>query len=53
MWFAAFQNYQSNPWLVHLAGKMLDNDPVVDLLLASNPFKGGENPKWVRAGHYK
>jgi len=53
MWFAAFQNYQSNPWLVHLAGKMLDNDPIVDSLLAVNPFSGDQPPKFIRAVHYK
>jgi hypothetical protein len=53
MWFAAFQNYQSNPWLVHLAGKMLDNDPIVDSLLAVNPFSGSKAPKFVRASHYR
>ena len=53
MWFAAFQSYQHNPWLVHLAGKMLENDPVVDSLLAENPFHGGKPPRFVRARHYK
>ena len=40
MWFAGFQTYQHNPWLVHLAAKMLVNDPIVDSLLLKNPFKG-------------
>ena len=53
MWFAAFQNYQSNPWLVHLAGKMLDNDPIVDSLILNNPFKGQPKPEFVRARHYE
>ena len=39
MWFAAFQDYRSNPWLLHLAGKMLDNDPVVDSLLGRVKFR--------------
>jgi hypothetical protein len=30
MWFAAFQNYQQNPWLIHLLGKEMDT---VDLLV--------------------
>ena len=47
MWFAAFQSYQHNPWLVHLAGKMLENDPVVDSLLAENPFHGGKPPRFT------
>ena len=53
MWFAAFQSYQHNPWLVHLAGKMLDGDPVVDSLLEANPFEGGRPPEKVRALHYR
>jgi hypothetical protein len=29
-----------NPWMIHLAGKMLQNDrKVLDVLIASNPFK--------------
>ena len=52
MWFAAFQDYRSNPWLVHLAGKMLDNDPIIDSLLERNPFSGKEPPKFVRISHY-
>ena len=53
MWFAAFQNYQHNPWLVHLAAKMLKNDPIVDSLLLKNPFREGKPPKFVRARHYQ
>ena len=53
MWFAAFQNYQSNPWLIHLAGKMLDNDPIVDSLIEENPFRDGDPPKFVRGVHYR
>ena len=34
---------------VHLMGKMLENDPIVDSLLAENPFKGKQPPKHVRA----
>jgi hypothetical protein len=53
MWFAAFQNYQHNPWIVHLAVKFLTNDETVLPLIAHNPFQGREPPKWVRAEHYK
>ena len=53
MWFAAFQNYQHNPWLVHLAAKMLKNDPIVDSLLLKNPFQGQKPPKFIRARHYQ
>ena len=30
-------------------GKMLENDRIVDSLLAENPFKGKQPPKHVRA----
>ena len=30
-------------------GKMLENDQIVDSLLAENPFKGKQPPKHVRA----
>ena len=30
-------------------GKMLENDPIVDSLLAENPFRGKAPPKHVRA----
>jgi len=53
MWFAAFQQYQQNPWLLHLMGKMLENDPIVDSLIDKNPFKDKKSPRYVRARHYK
>ncbi|XP_062508003.1 lipase maturation factor 1-like isoform X3 [Corticium candelabrum] len=52
MWFAAFQNYQHNPWLVHLAAKFLVGDETVDSLIDYNPFAGGDPPRYVRAEHY-
>ncbi|BFZ13139.1 hypothetical protein BsWGS_16177 [Bradybaena similaris] len=53
MWFAAFQNYQHNPWLVHLAAKLLVNDENTESLISHNPFHGRPPPKYVRAEHYK
>jgi len=53
MWFAAFQSYQQNPWLLHLMGKMLENDPIVDSLVSHNPFKGKQPPSKIRARHFK
>ena len=53
MWFAAFQSYQHNPWLLHLMGKMLENDPLVDSLVSYNPFKDQTAPHRIRARHYK
>ncbi|RUS86308.1 hypothetical protein EGW08_005952 [Elysia chlorotica] len=53
MWFAAFQNYQNNPWLVHLAAKFLVNDEETESLIAHNPFHSRSPPKFIRADHYK
>ncbi|CAN0258114.1 unnamed protein product [Discosporangium mesarthrocarpum] len=63
MWFAAFQNYQANPWLVRLATKLLDpreeTRARVGQLLASDPFMGDgygqEPPLFIKADlyHYK
>jgi hypothetical protein len=39
--------------LLHLAGKMLENDPLVNSLLQTNPFRGREPPKHIRIRHYK
>lgn len=47
MWFAAFQNYQYNNWLVHLAAKFLVNDELTMSLIAHNPFKNKPPPKFV------
>ncbi|XP_022239177.1 lipase maturation factor 1-like [Limulus polyphemus] len=53
MWFSAFQNYQYNPWLVHLAAKLLVNDEEIMSLLAYNPFQRKMPPRFVRAEHYR
>ncbi|XP_005108461.1 lipase maturation factor 1 [Aplysia californica] len=53
MWFAAFQTYQQNPWLLHLAAKLLVNDEGVESLIAHNPFHNRDPPKFVRAEHCK
>lgn len=37
MWFAAFQNYQQCPWIVHIAYKLLTADPVLTHALLSEP----------------
>lgn len=51
MWFAAFQDYSSNPWLVHVATKIMAGDPSVENLIEQNPFRE-EPPKFIRAQHY-
>ena len=69
MWFAAFQNYHSCPWIVHLAVKLMRSDQLTSSLLAAdgNPFSGGSSisnesnisssdsspPKFIRAMHYE
>jgi hypothetical protein len=52
-WFAGFQTYQYQPWLVHLALKMLDNNKLVDDLLSKNPFKGSSPAEKIRVLQYK
>ena len=51
MWFAAFQNYQQNPWLIHLAAKFLMNDTESLGLISENPFKE-QPPNFIRMDHY-
>ncbi|XP_019858081.1 PREDICTED: lipase maturation factor 1-like [Amphimedon queenslandica] len=52
MWFAAFQSYQHNPWLLHFCAKLLAGDPSLNSLIAHNPFKE-KPPNFVRALHYQ
>eukprot|EP00112_Aurelia_sp_Birch-Aquarium-sp1_P001317 Seg1139.5 transcript_id=Seg1139.5/GoldUCD/mRNA.D3Y31 product="Lipase maturation factor 1" protein_id=Seg1139.5/GoldUCD/D3Y31 len=52
MWFAAFQNHQHNPWIIHLAAKLLVNDKEADELIQYNPFKNGKPPRFIRGEHY-
>jgi hypothetical protein len=51
MWFAALSNYQQNPWFVNLMVRLLEGQPVVLRLLASNPFPQAP-PKYIRARLY-
>ncbi|KAK7110005.1 lipase maturation factor 1-like [Littorina saxatilis] len=53
MWFAGFQTYQHNPWLLHLAVKLLVNDKDATSLIEQNPFEGRDPPKFIRAEHYR
>ncbi|XP_054390420.1 lipase maturation factor 1 isoform X6 [Pongo abelii] len=53
MCFAAFQTYEQNDWILHLAGKLLASDPEALSLLAHNPFAGRPPPRWVRGEHYR
>ncbi|CAM9466079.1 unnamed protein product, partial [Choristocarpus tenellus] len=58
LWFAAFQNYQNNPWLVHLVAKLMDpRDETrsrAASLLTLDPFAvdnegGGGPPRFIKA----
>ncbi|XP_039205695.1 lipase maturation factor 1 isoform X2 [Crotalus tigris] len=53
MWFAAFQTYEQNEWIIHLSGKLLANEKETSSLLAFNPFEGRAPPKWVRGEHFR
>ncbi|XP_054848810.1 lipase maturation factor 1 isoform X2 [Eublepharis macularius] len=53
MWFAAFQTYEQNEWIIHLAGKLLANEKEVLSLMAFNPFEGEAPPRWVRGEHFQ
>lgn len=39
-----FKDYQSNPWLIHLVGKLLVNDGNATELMEKNPFEDDEPP---------
>jgi len=52
MWFAALGSYQSNPWFVGFALRLLLGSRDVQALLATNPFPA-HPPKFVRAELYE
>lgn len=53
MWFAAFQSYHYNPWLLHLMGKLLTSPDDVKGLIAFDPFSSSHTvPKFVKAQHF-
>nr|XP_011746757.2 lipase maturation factor 1 isoform X1 [Macaca nemestrina] len=49
MWFAAFQTYEHNDWILHLAGKLLASDAEALSLLAHNPFASRPPPRRATA----
>ncbi|XP_066520517.1 lipase maturation factor 1 [Hoplias malabaricus] len=53
MWFAAFQTYEQNEWVIQIAGRLLVNDSTVLSLMAQSPFQGGEKPRWIRGELYR
>ncbi|KAJ8362820.1 hypothetical protein SKAU_G00116510 [Synaphobranchus kaupii] len=53
MWFAAFQTYEQNEWVIHIAGRLLANDSSILSLIQHNPFEDREKPRWVRGEHFR
>ncbi|KAL7857240.1 hypothetical protein SRHO_G00161390 [Serrasalmus rhombeus] len=53
MWFAAFQTYEQNEWIIQIAGRLLANDSTVLSLMGHNPFEGREKPRWIRGEHFR
>ena len=52
MWFAAMGSLEQYPWTLHLAWKLLHNDPGALSLFGENPF-AERPPKYVRAVRYR
>ena len=54
LWFAAFQNYQRQPWLAHLMMKLLRGDEAAFAFFVHNPFPDpAEPPVQLRMQHYR
>ncbi len=51
LWFCAFRDLDHEPWMVHLAWKLLNGDRVVRPLFSRDPFPDAP-PKWIRAEIY-
>jgi hypothetical protein len=51
MWFAALDNPQRLRWFWRFLERLLENEPTVTALLASNPF-ADKPPLYVRAQFY-
>ena len=52
MWFAALGNPQENPWFIGTLICLLEGNPEVVNLLATNPFPD-KAPRYVRALFYR
>ena len=46
------EDYQSNPWLIHLIYKLLKGDPLAIGLLKYNPFPNAP-PRFIRCAFYE
>jgi hypothetical protein len=51
MWFAALGSYESQPWIVNLAHRLLQGEPEVLSLFSNNPY-ADQPPRYVRATLY-
>jgi hypothetical protein len=52
MWFAALEGCGENRWLLNFLGRLLQGEPAVLRLLATNPFPSGP-PRYVRTMLYE
>jgi hypothetical protein len=52
LWFAAMGGPRDYPWAVHLTWKLLQAEPAVLKLIATDPF-GGAQPRFVRVELYR
>ncbi len=52
MWFAALGDYRSEPFILSLIHKLLQNDPGTLSLIAENPFPNAA-PRFIRAERYR
>ena len=52
LWFAAMGGPRDYPWAVHLTWKLLQADPAVLKLIATDPFRGAP-PRFLRVELYR
>jgi hypothetical protein len=52
MWFAALSDYEREPWIVHLAWKLLRGERTIRTLFRHDPFPA-RPPRFVRASFYR
>ena len=52
LWFAALSDFEREPWIVHLAYKLLRGDRSIEPLVARDPFPE-KPPRYVRALIYR
>lgn len=52
VWFAPFSDLRRHPWLIHMAAKLLRNDPLLLSAMGENPFPDAP-PRYVRIQEYR